>query len=263
MIGIFDSGIGGLTIVKEFFRYLPEYPIIYFGDTARLPYGTKTPHLIKKFSKEITQWLLKKGAKIIIIACHTSSALAANSLKKEFSEVPIFEIVTPGIKKALFSTQNKKIGIIGTPATINSEIHKKELLKIDPTLKIYSKACPLFVPLVEEGWFSDFITKKIIQKYLLILKKQKIDTLILACTHYPFLKNTISQVLGEKIKIINPAEELVKEVKIFLKNNPKFPLLLKKRKVHRFYLSDQPYSLKILKKISLKRKIGFKIVNPF
>ncbi len=153
MIGIFDSGIGGLTVVKEFFKYLPQYQLIYFGDTARLPYGTKSPNLIKKWSKEIVKFLLKKGAKVIVIACHTSSSLAADFLKKEFPNLPIFEIITPGIKKAIKLTKNKKIGIIGSPGTIKSGVHRKKLLKINPNLKIYSQPCPLFVPLVEK-WES-------------------------------------------------------------------------------------------------------------
>lgn len=260
MIGVFDSGVGGLTVVKEFFRYLPEYRIIYFGDTARLPYGTKSPNLIKKWSKEIVQWLLSRGAKVIVIACHTSSALTADFLKKEFPKVPIFEIITPGIEKVVKVTKNKKIGIIGTPSTIKSGVHKKKLLVLDPGLKIYSQACPLLVPLVEEGWIGEKITKEIIKKYLLPLKKKKIDTLILACTHYPLLKKAISEITGEKIKIINPAENLVKNFKKFLGKNRKIKSQLKK-KYHQFFFSDEPYNIKILNKISLNKEINVKIIK--
>jgi len=208
MIGIFDSGIGGLTVVKEFLKYLPEYRLIYLGDTARLPYGTKSPNLIRKWSKEISQWLLKKGAKIIVIACHTSSSLAADFLKKEFSNIPVFEIITPGIEKAVKLTKNKKIGIIGSPATIKSKVHQKKLLKINPGLKIYTQACPLFVPLVEEGWIRRRQTKEIAEEYLMPLKRKGIDTLILACTHYPLLKKIISDIVGKIVKIIDPDKDL-------------------------------------------------------
>lgn len=261
MIGIFDSGVGGLTVVKEFFRYLPEYRIIYFGDTARLPYGTKSPNLIKKWSREITQWLFNRGAKVIVIACHTSSALATDFLKKEFPKIPIFEIVTPGIEKAIKITKNKKIGIIGTPGTIKSGIHKKKLLNIDPTLKIYSQACPLLVPLVEERWIGEEITKEIIKKYLKPLKNKKIDTLILACTHYPLLKNVISKAIGKKINLVNPAEDLVKDFKKFLENNPKIKLSSGTK--HQFFFSDQPYNVKIFSKICLRKEVNLKIANSF
>ena len=149
MIGIFDSGVGGLTIVREIFKYLPEYQIIYFGDTARLPYGTKGAKFVQKYSKKITKWLIKKGIKLIIIACHTSSAWASESLKKDFRNFPIFEIITPAVKEVLNTIQKGKIGIIGTPGTIKSKAYQKKLLAQEPTLKIYSKTCPLFVSLVQ------------------------------------------------------------------------------------------------------------------
>jgi len=263
MIGIFDSGIGGLTIVKEFFKYLPKYQIIYFGDTARLPYGTKSPNLIKKWSKEIVKFLIKTGAKVVIIACHTSSAWAADFLKKEFPRLPIFEIITPGIKQAIKITKNKKIGIIGSPGTIKSGAHRKKLLGFNSTLKIYSQPCPLFVPLVEEGWINRPETKSIAEEYLSPLKKKGIDTLILACTHYPLLKNTISKITGKKIKIINPAKDLAIEFKNFLEKNKKVKKHLKKGKNHHFFVSDEPYNFKILSKMCLGKNINAKLVNSF
>lgn len=263
MIGIFDSGVGGLTIVKEIFKYLPEYQIIYFGDTARLPYGTKGAKFVQKYSAKITDWLLKKGAKIIIIACHTSSSWAADSLKRQFKEIPIFEIITPANKKALNSTKNKKIGIIGTTGTIRSEVYKKKLLNLDSSLKIYSKPCPLFVSLVEEGWLNRKETKEIAKIYLKPLKNKGIDTLILACTHYPLLKNTIKKVIGEKIRIINPAEDLAKDLKLFLKNNPELKSQLKKEKNHQFYFSDEPYNFEKMSKLCLGREVKIKVKDPF
>jgi glutamate racemase len=263
MIGVFDSGVGGLTVIKEIFKYLPEYQIIYFGDTARLPYGTKGADFIKKYSKKITDLLIKKGAKIIIIACHTSSAWSSDYLKKSFKEVPIFEMISPAISEVLTTTKNNRIGIIGTPGTIKSNSWRTKLLETNSGLKIYSKACPLFVPLVEEGWIDKKVTKEIIKEYLMPLKLKKIDTLILACTHYPFLNKEIKNVIGQKIKIINPAESLAKKVKQFLKDNSEIVSQIKKGENHQFFFSDEPYNLDKISKIFLKKEIKAKIIDPF
>ena len=256
MIGIFDSGVGGLTLVKEIFKYLPDYQIIYFGDTAHLPYGTKSKRLVRKWSKEIVKFLLKKGAKVILIACHTASALAADFLKKEFPRIHIFEIITPALKTALKVSQNNKIGIIGSPGTIRSQIHKKKILRFKPDLKIYVQSCPLLVPLVEEGWGGKPETREITKDYLLPLKRKGIDTLILACTHYPLIKNTIAKIIGANVKIINPAEDLAKEFKNYLNQNKIIRQQLKKGKNHHFFVSDEPYNLKILSKLSLSKEIN-------
>lgn len=273
MIGIFDSGVGGLTVVKEIFKYLPEYQIIYFGDTARLPYGTKGADFVQRYSAKIVDWLLKKEAKLIIIACHTSSAWASESLKKQFSargesarsrkNIPIFEMITPGIKEAVATTKNKRVGIIGTPGTIRSGSWRRKLLELDGNLSIYSKPCPLFVPLVEEGWINKKITKEIASEYLEELKNKKIDTLILACTHYPILKKVIAEVTGKKIKIINPAESLVRELKIFLKDNLQIASKIKKGNSHQFFFSDEPYNLEKISKFYFKKKIKPIIGDPF
>lgn len=263
MIGIFDSGVGGLTVVKEIFKYLPEYQIIYFGDTARLPYGTKGAGFVKKYSSKITDLLIQKGAKIIIIGCHTSSAWASEHLKKRFKNVPIFEMISPAVDEVLTTTNNNRIGIIGTPGTIKSDSWKAKLLKAKPNLKIYSKPCPLFVPLVEEGWIHKKITKEIIKEYLLPLKLKKIDPLILACTHYPFLEKEIKNVIGQKIKIINPAQSLAKEIKQFLIDNFEIASQIKKGNNHQFFFSDEPYNLDKISKICFKKEIKAKIVNEF
>ncbi len=263
MIGIFDSGVGGLTIVKEIFKYLPRYSIIYFGDTARLPYGTKGSKFVQKYSKKITKWLINRGVKLVIIACHTSSAWASESLKKDFKNFPIFEIITPAVKETLKKTKNKRIGIIGTSGTIKSGVYKKKLLALDSTLKIYSKACPLFVPLVEEGWVNQKETKEIAKVYLKPLKNKGIDTLILACTHYPLLKRVIQETIGPKIKIINPAENLAKDIGLFLKNNPMLKLQSKSNKGHQFFFSDEPYNLKTISKLCLGKEVKIKVKDPF
>jgi len=263
MIGIFDSGVGGLTVVKEIQKRLPGYQIIYFGDTARLPYGTKGAGFVQKYSSKIVNWLLDNGAKIIIIACHTSSAWASENLKRHFKNAPIFEMIAPAIKEALKRTKNKKIGIIGTPGTVKSQAYERGLLSIDSGLEVYPVACPLFVPLVEEGWISKKITKEIAEEYLKPLKKKKIDTLVLACTHYPLLKKTIRRVLGPEVKIINPAESLAEELSIYLAAHPETALQIKKGNDHRFFFSDAPYNLKKISQICFNQEIVVRIEDPF
>lgn len=263
MIGVFDSGVGGLTVVKEIFKYLPKYQIIYFGDTARLPYGTKGSEFVKRYSAKITKWLLKNNAKVIVIACNTSSAWAADFLKKQFKNVPIFEMISPAVKEALKTTNNKKIGIIGTPGTIKSDIYKKKFSEIDNGFKIYQKACPLLVPLAEEGWIENKTTQTIIKEYLIPLKEKGIDTLILGCTHYPLLKKDIEKIIDSGIKIINPAESSARELKTFLDNNPKIASQIKKGKNHKFFFSDTPYNFKKISHLCFNKKIKIKIQDPF
>jgi len=263
MIGVFDSGVGGLTIVKEIFKYLPDCQITYFGDTARLPYGTKGADFVKKYSGKITEWLLKKNAKIIVIACNTSSAWAADSLKKRFKNTPIFEMIAPAVAEALTTTKNKKIGIIGTPGTIKSNTYQNKLLKADNSLQIFSQACPLFVPLVEEGLIDDKITVEVIKRYLEPLKNKGIDTLILGCTHYPLLKSIIEDTIDSGIKVINPAESLAKEIKKYLDGNIGITEKIKKGTDHKFYFSDEPYNLEKISHMCFNKKINPIVKDPF
>lgn len=266
MIGVFDSGVGGLTVVKEIFKYLPGYQIIYFGDTARLPYGTKGAGFVKRYSKKITQWLLNKEAKIIVIACNTSSAWAADSLKKEFKNIPIFEMISPAVKDAIEKTENKKIGIIGTPGTIKSGVYQKKLANIFPGVRppeIYSQACSLFVPLVEEGWVDNEITREIAKKYLNFFKEKNIGSLVLGCTHYPLLKNIIIKTVGKRTKIINPAESLAKDLKLFLEKNPQIEKQIKKGNNHQFFFSDEPYNFEKISRLCFNKKIKPIIKDPF
>lgn len=263
MIGIFDSGVGGLTVVKEIFKYLPDYQIIYFGDTARIPYGSRSEQFIRRYSKKITQWLLKKEAKVIIIACNTSSAWAAESLKKEFKGVPIFEVITSAAKDALTKTKNKKIGVIGTRGTIKSSAYSKRILSFNYKVKVFLKACPLFVPLVEEGWIKEKTTEDIAKKYLSFFKKSGVDTLILGCTHYPLLKGIIKKTVGPSVEIVSSAENVAKELKEFLKKNPKIEKQVKKGKNHQFFFSDKPYNLDKISQLCFNRKIKAKILDPF
>jgi len=213
MIGIFDSGVGGLTVVKEIKKLLPDIPIVYFGDTARLPYGSKSPETIQKYSSEIVEFLKKKGCKTIVIACNSASALAADYLREKFPELNIYDVVSSGVEAAAEITRSKKVGVIGTTATINSGVYKKKIADLNPDIEVFTRACPLFVPLVEENWIARPETKKIARTYLRELKLKKVDTLLLGCTHYPLLENIISGVMGRRTKVIASGEKLAEELR--------------------------------------------------
>lgn len=212
MIGIFDSGLGGLTVVKAIKKALPGQPIIYFGDTARTPYGNKGKEVIVKYAQEDAQFLLRQGADVIVIGCNTASAVAAEVLRKKF-KTPIFDVIMPAVEAAVKTTKNGRIGVIGTRATIGSKIYEKKLRIKDGGLRIFSIACPLFVPLTEEGWLNKPETLQIAEKYLTPLKRAKVDTLILGCTHYPFLKSVIGRVMGKKVKLIDSAQAVAEKLK--------------------------------------------------
>lgn len=214
-IGVFDSGVGGLTVVKEIMRQLPEENMIYFGDTARVPYGSKSKKTILKYSRQIVRFLMEHQVKAIVVACNTASALALDELKEEI-QIPIMGVVEPGAKMAAESTKTNSIGIIGTESTIKSGIYSKYLRKINPELTVVSRACPLFVPLVEEGLLEDRITDDVIQRYLHELKEYGIDSLILGCTHYPLIRNAIGRYMGPDVTLVNPAYETAKSLKVML-----------------------------------------------
>jgi len=260
MIGVFDSGIGGLTVVKELFRLLPEYQILYFGDTARTPYGTKSEKTIKKYAFQDTEFLLEKGAKIIIVACNTASAVAAEDLRKKY-QIPIFEVITPAVEKSLQLTKNKRIGIIGTQATIKSGIYEKLIKKSDNQAVVFPKACPLFVPLVEENWMKKPETKSITKKYLQSLKLKNIDTLILGCTHHPLLKEVIQAKIGKRRSLVDPGQETVLAVQQFLKSHPEIESNLLKGDDHKFYLSDLTTKFQDIAHRWLEKKIKLQLVE--
>lgn len=259
MIGIFDSGVGGLSVVKEIFRNLPNYQIIYFGDTARLPYGTKGTGFVVKYSEKITQWLLDRGAQIVIVACHTSSALAGDYLKKQFSDIPIFDMIAPTVKQ-IADLGFSRIGIIGTPGTIKSGAWENHLLKFNSRLKIYSLACPLFVPLVEEGWVDKNATGEIAKEYLSYFKNKKMEGLVLACTHYPMLEDVIKEAMDKKMQIIDPAKILAKEISLFLQNNGKIKIRIGEGQ---FFFSGEPYNFKKISHLCFNKKIEPTIIDPF
>ncbi len=218
-IGIFDSGLGGLTVVKELKKQLPNEQLIYFGDTARIPYGTKSKELIQQFAMEDARFLMQFNIKLLIVACNTASSLAIDTLREHFS-LPIVGVVRPGAHAATVQTKNNKIGIIGTPSTINSDAYADEIkLRMD-TADVYSQACPLLVPLVEEGWLDGDITRLTLEEYLNTLIKRDVDTLILGCTHYPLLKKSIEKITQGRMNLIDSGLETAKTVKeILIKEN--------------------------------------------
>lgn len=204
-IGVFDSGLGGLTVVKAIRKILPNESVVYLGDTARVPYGNKSQKLIQEYSVQIAEFLISKGAKMIVVACNTASALALDLLKETIS-VPIIGVIEPGVDAALRVTKNNHIGVIGTIATISSGVYQNGLLQQNTQSVVESKECPLFVPLAEEGWLDGPAPNLIVHEYLDEMKKKSIDTLILGCTHYPLLKPSIRRALDEKVTLVDSAD---------------------------------------------------------
>ena len=237
-IGIFDSGIGGLTVAKKIFQLLPHENVIYFGDTARYPYGPRSKRMVRHFSFQNTDFLLGKSVKLIVVACNTASAVALEVLRKRY-DIPMIGVVEPGARGAVRATRNARIGVIGTLGTISSGAYQKALLRLDPKLTVYASPCPLFASLVEEGYIRKPATRLIAHEYLDPLLKKGVDTLVLGCTHYPLLKSIISKVMGKSTKLIDSAEETAREVKRFLEDSA---LLrnTKRKSFRRFYVSDVP-----------------------
>lgn len=237
-IGIFDSGLGGLTVLKEIKELLPGESLVYFGDSGRAPYGTKSRETIIKYTLQDIRFLLNNDVKMIVIACNTASALGLQKIKENFS-LPVIEVIDPGAITGVKNTKNKKIGVIGTTATINSGAYERAIYKLDSTIEVYTKACPLFVPLVEEGpdWWDNEIAYKIAMEYLLSLKQDKIDTLVLGCTHYPLLEKIISSVMGDQVKLVNSAREAARVVKNIIDKN-KIQRDNNIKSVYRYYTSD-------------------------
>ena len=214
-IGVFDSGVGGLTVVREIMRQIPNEKIIYFGDTARVPYGSKSKDTVTRFSRQIVRFLQTHKVKTIVIACNTASAYALEDLEKEI-DIPVIGVVKPGAKVASEVTRNGKIGVIATEATIGSKIYSQYITEINKDVTIFGKACPLFVPLVEEGLWQDPVTDEIAKRYLTELIDIDIDTLILGCTHYPLIRSTLGRIMGEDVTLVNPAYETARELKEML-----------------------------------------------
>lgn len=217
-IGVFDSGVGGLTVAREITRQLPNESIVYFGDTARVPYGSKSKDTIIRYARQIVRFLKTKEVKAIVVACNTASAFALDTIEKEL-DIPVIGVVKPGAKSAIENTKNKRIGIIGTEGTIKSELYTEYIHGIDSEISVIGKACPLFVPLVEEGMLHDPVTDEIASRYLSDLKKQDIDSLILGCTHYPLLRSTVGKIMGPEVNLVNPAYETAISLNTLLQQN--------------------------------------------
>lgn len=237
MIGILDSGLGGLTVVKKIFNVLPEYQILYYGDTANSPYGNKSKELVRKYAFEGVKFLAKNGAKIIIIGCNTTSAAALESLRKEF-RIIFFGTINPGVRKAVQITKSKKIGVIGTRMTIHSKVYQEAIKAIDSQISVFAKSAPLLVPLIEESWLKKSVTSRIIKNYLYPIKSKQVDSLILGCNYYPVIKKNIQLKMGKKVKLIDPGDEVVNDVKMFLEQNPEVEKSLVKGSAHMFFVSD-------------------------
>lgn len=214
-IGVFDSGVGGLTVVREIMRQIPNEKIIYFGDTARLPYGSKSRETVTRFSRQIVRFLNTFQVKTIVVACNTASAYALDELEQE-NDIPMIGVVKPGAKVASEVTRNGRIGVIATEATIGSRLYNQYITELNKNVTIYGKACPLFVPLVEEGLWVDPVTDEIARRYLTELIDLDIDTLILGCTHYPLIRSTVGKIMGENVTLVNPAYETARELKEML-----------------------------------------------
>ena len=252
-IGVFDSGVGGLTVVREIMRQIPNEKIIYFGDTARVPYGNKSKETVTRFSRQIVRFLQTHDVKTIVVACNTASAYAIEELEAEL-DIPVIGVVKPGARMAVDVTRNGKIGVIATEGTIGSGLYTKYIKSLREDAVIYGKACPLFVPLVEEGLWQDPVTVEIARRYLTELIDLDIDTLILGCTHYPLIRSVIGQVMGDSVTLVNPAYEtaialkkllgeknLLNEVAPPLGSNP-----------YQFYVSDGAEKFKQFANSSIK-----------
>ena len=237
-IGIFDSGVGGLTVLREIITALPQEDTIYLGDTARVPYGTKSPETVVRFSRQITSFLVNRDIKLLVVACNTASAVSLDELKAEFP-IPIVGVIDPGALRAAAVTRSGKVGVIGTSGTIRSSAYTKAIKRINPDIEVITVACPMFVPLAEEGWTDNEVARLTARIYLQELKDHGVDTLVLGCTHYPLLKGIITEVMGEGVRLVDSAEETARTVKEILSASGELRPLPENGN-HHFYVTDVP-----------------------
>jgi glutamate racemase len=237
-IGIFDSGIGGLTVLREILRELPREGTLYLGDTARVPYGIRSPETVTRYSFETTRFLVLKGIKILVVACNTVSSISLEAIRSSLT-IPVIGVIEPGARAAVSATRNKKIGIIGTEATIRSNSYTRAIHAFDDTVEVFGLPCPLFVPLVEEGWTEGTIAEMTAERYLARIKDKGLDTLVLGCTHYPLLKGVLSEAMGRDVSLIDSAIETSREIKEVL---TRLSLLrtAPAAALRRFYVTDSP-----------------------
>lgn len=237
-IGVFDSGIGGLTVVKHINRMLPDENLVYFGDTARVPYGTRSKKLIMQYALEDAAFLRQFDIKLLIVACNTASAIAIDLLKKTL-DIPVTGVIVPGVEAALSATSSGRIGIIGTTATVNSQAYERRLKSANPNIEAFSQPCPLLIPLVEEGWIEEAVTYQVVEKYLRPVLEKNVDTLILGCTHFPVLANVIAEVVGPGVRLIDSGEETARVAVDMLGENG-YKNMSGIKKPFSFYVSDIP-----------------------
>lgn len=260
IIGVFDSGLGGLSVFKHFLKDLPQYNYIYLGDTARVPYGGKSREVIYQYTKEAVDFLFAQGANLIIIACNTSSAEALRKIQQEYlpKKYPgknVLGVVRPLAEAAANNKTLKRVGVIGTKATINSEVYPTEIKKLNAKIKVYQKSAPLLVPLVEEGWAHKPEAKNILRHYLNPLKEKNLDALILGCTHYPFLLSEAKKIMGPKCLVPDTGKIVAQSLKNYLSRHPELGLSPTKKPNHRFYTTDNPKPFKKLAESFLGQKI--------
>jgi len=260
MIGVFDSGFGGLTILSAFLRRLPDYDYLYLGDSARTPYGSKSQEVIYTYTGQAVRFLFDRGCQMIILACNTSSTKALRKIQQEwlpvnFPDRRVLGVVIPLAESAVESTRYGRIGVIGTRATIESKVYEEELRKLKTDLKIYGQACPLLVPLVEEGWVGKPESNMILKKYLFRLKRKKIDTLILGCTHYGFLKKDIVRIMGNNCRVLSGPEIIASKLQDYLKRHPEMETRIPKNKTVTCCTTDDPERFRIFGERFLNRNI--------
>ncbi|MBI4975677.1 glutamate racemase [Candidatus Peregrinibacteria bacterium] len=268
MIAIFDSGYGGLTVMKPIINLLPQYDYIYLGDNARSPYGNHSPETIKKFAEEAVEYLFSKGAELIIFACNTASSTALRHVQhkylkgKDEKDRKILGVLIPVAQQAVKITKNGKIGVVGTKATINSNVYETEIHKLNSKISIYQKACPLLVPFIEEGWHTKPEAKSVLKKYLRSLKDCHIDTLILGCTHYPLMIKDFKRIMGNKVKVLPSGEITAESLKAYLGRHPEIENKLSKNKKREFFTTDDPQKFQDFaeKNLGMKIKIPQKII---
>ena len=237
-IGIFDSGVGGLTVLRELTKALPQEDTIYFGDTARVPYGTKSPDTVIRYSQEIASFLIKRDIKLLVVACNTASAVALPTLRRSLP-VPVVGVIEPGAKRAAEVTHSGVVGVIGTSGTIRSSAYSRAIKRLNPDISVLAKPCPLFVPLAEEGWIDNDVTRITARLYLEELREAQVDTLVLGCTHYPLLKKVIAEVMGPDVTLVDSAEETARTVAAILQEKNLLRPLAELGN-HHYYVTDVP-----------------------
>ncbi len=237
MIGIFDSGVGGMTVARAIEQAMPEKSLIYYGDLARTPYGSKSPETIRKYALANASFLVDRGATLIVVACNSAASVAVDDLRLKFPQT-LFEVISPATARAAQISKSGRIGVVGTRATVRSDIYRQKIEEERPGCQVLSVACPLLVPLVEEGWLHKRETKMIIRRYLSPLKMANIDTLVLGCTHYPLLKDLIQSRIGRRVRIIDSSVEVARRLQSYLVDNPELADSLQSSEPNRFFVSD-------------------------